>query len=88
MYINVGAIDPADGARIPTKRALREALVSGDIAFDQTALVHASGLPGIIRPEDIKEQHQLSVVGPDPYTNRKWYATVQIGRDGQLKVTA
>ena len=91
-YVNVGALD-RDARRIPTKAALKRAVNNDDIAFDQTAFPHDDGLPGLIEPADVYRAIEqtgneivLSVVGPDPYNRRMWYASVTIGRDGKLKV--
>lgn len=82
-YVNVGAID-SKGQRVPTKKALKE-LVAANldkpdaelIMFDQTSMIHSGGLPGNIVLRDLPEGHILSVVGPDPYRKRNWYANVE-----------
>lgn len=95
QYVNVGALYP-NGQRIPTKTALKTAAAEGNVAFDQTSAVHYGNLPGIIEPFDLasiarqrkdSEPIELSVVGPDPYNNRRWYAGVKIGKHGKLAVS-
>lgn len=84
-YVNVGSSLSATGVRVLTKKALKEALTVSESAvyFDGTSQMgpqfHGSG-------EELKEGTRLSVVGPDPYTSRKWYATVE-RINGKLKVS-
>jgi len=92
-YVNVGAMTP-DGTRLVTKAALKRATADGSVIFDQTAVVHYDALPGYIEVGDLlrlydqmDEAPVLSVVGPDPYSNRRWYANVKIGRDGKPTVS-
>lgn len=73
MYVNVGAF--INGQRAKTKRELKNAMLMAPetVLFDQTALlmegqfVHGNAIPPGVT---------LSVVGPNPYNNRKWYASV------------
>lgn len=84
MFINVGAY--ADNKRIITKTALKKMVKEspGILRFDQTSSLQDNGMPRIISLEmvtkaiesDGRTDIHLSVVGPDPYANRKWYATV------------
>jgi len=75
-YINVGA-SYAHGGRIQTKKALREELLSGNpVVFDSTSPLGPRNNEEIMST-DIGED-TLSVIGPDPFTNRKWYATVTV----------
>lgn len=81
-YINVGVF--INGMRPPSKKALREALRDAPetVIFDQTALIrnefNGGPIPGgtYITPPLIPAGTNLTVVGPDPYRNRKWYASV------------
>jgi hypothetical protein len=84
MWINSGAQD-LNGQRIKTKRALKAALAAdpSSVRFDATAL-NASGQ--IYRADELGFGDSLMVVGPDPYTSRKWYATVSRDLDGKIKV--
>lgn len=90
-YINVGArLDTGSGAppRITTKKALRDALRDnpGDVRFDNTHYPVADWQQKVYRADELPEGIKFSVCGPDPYTDRKWFATVQL-KDGQPKVT-
>lgn len=93
-YINVGATyDDGEGngpVRVATKTALRKALKEnpGDVVFDVTTgpALLPEGAATSYRGSEVPEGVTLSVVGPDPFTNRKWYASVQI-RNGKATVT-
>ncbi len=84
MFINVGA--SADGRRIKTKKQLKDMLrLAPDcVLFDTTSLIGKG--PGTYTPRTIPEGVKLSVIGPDPYRERKWYATVSRNADGTVKV--
>lgn len=86
-YINCGVW--VDGKRPPSKRALREALrqdAPEAVMFDQTALGpflrvvegrwFRTTLGTWFTADQIQDGDTLTVVGPDPYRNRKWYASV------------
>ena len=61
------------GARYKTKKELKQA-IGQPLHYIETSLF---GL-------EYEPDGKLSVVGPCPYTNRKWYAGV-IMRDGLIK---
>jgi hypothetical protein len=75
-YINVGAMTPM-GRRLPTKKSLKEAVENDSVAFDQTAMLQSGRVPGIFELKELPEGVVLSVVGPDPYEKRSWYASVE-----------
>lgn len=80
-YVNVGAID-RDGKRFKTKKAMKEAIESefelgSRVGFDQTAMLHSAQVPEVCTLGDLPEGVILSVVGPDPYSDRRWYANVE-----------
>lgn len=83
-FINVGAY--INGERPASKKALREALANApeSVRFDGTALLgeQFNGPPSTI-PAGVK----LSVAGPDPYTSRKWFATVEHKAGGGFKLS-
>lgn len=84
MFINVGALDSRRN-RFKTKKALATALAEDPtgVLFDRTSVYDAEpAIPG----DDIPEDAILSVVGPDPYGNRKWYANVRRGPDGSVRI--
>lgn len=75
-YIQVGATDRLTGNWIPTKKALKTALSQdpGSVVFDATspfAPWHGS-------VDMLTEGTTLSVIGPDPYNRRVWYASIKI----------
>lgn len=83
-YINCGVLDAVTRERITRKKRLKElaASVPAQLLFDPTSIYDqqclirgGSVLPGII----------LSVCGPDPYTNRRWWAQVRT-KDDKLVV--
>lgn len=86
-FINVGASD-AQGERIPTKAALKRALKEdpASVTFDRTAVVGPDKGAGPIKGDDLPANDKLTVVGPDPYTNRRWYATVYLNTHGNISV--
>jgi hypothetical protein len=84
-YINTGAY--IGTARAASKAALIRAMRADPtgVRFDRTAAVLDEGgaeLSGAEIPAGVR----LSVVGPDPYNNRKWYATVELTARG-VRVT-
>ncbi len=85
-FINVGA--SASGARIASKAALKRALASdpSTVTFDRTAAVGVDAGKPDIKGNALPEGDKLTVVGPDPYTNRRWYATVYVSSTGKITV--
>lgn len=83
VYVNAGAY--VAGARPRTKKALREALATapGSVIFDTTAAFNPFAH---YRATEIPAGVTLSVVGPDPYAKRSWYASVTF-RDGRLVIS-
>jgi hypothetical protein len=75
-YVNCGAY--VDGKRPATKAALRKALAENpaSVEFDGTSEMGPQyyDLSGVNVPEGVS----LTVVGPDPYRKRNWYATVKV----------
>lgn len=75
-FVNVGAY--IDGNRPKSKKVLKEALRDAPetVRFDRTAAVGPdAGQPDIMGNE-LPAGDTLTVVGPDPYTARTWYASV------------
>jgi hypothetical protein len=83
-WINVGAYIGDD--RAASKAALKRALASAPhtVTFDATSELSAG--PAGYRGDDVPAGVNLSVVGPDPYTSRKYYATVTRKADGTPKL--
>ncbi len=94
-YINVGAFtgDPDNRVRFKSKAALKRLLLGdknnaaapGEVLFDNTATGVGPG-DELYRGDDLPPTGtKLTVVGPDPHTDRKWYATVEL-RDGKVTI--
>jgi hypothetical protein len=83
-FYNCGAFGP-NGSRIKSKKQLKELLKADPkgVYFDGTGLFDAtSGYRGHEIPVGLK----LSVVGPDPYSQRNWYASIERRDNGTYKV--
>ena len=83
-YANCGAF--INGRRPASKKALKEAL------RDAPATVEFDGTSGMgpqcpATPDAIPAGLKLQVTGPDPYTKRVWYATVERTGTGALRVS-
>jgi hypothetical protein len=74
MYWNCGAFD-ASGKRVPNKKTLRELLATDpdSVSFDKTAIFDGAGT---VKIKEVPEGVTLSVVLPDPYRDRRFYASV------------
>lgn len=88
-WINAGA--SFDGRRVKTKAELKRLLKAEpqNVTFDTTGnfprreeIVTASDLGN--RPN--ADSESWSIVGPDPYSDRRWYATVTVNRLKNLVV--
>lgn len=80
-YINTGAY--VNGIRPKSKKALREAMAAdpSTVSFDRTAIGFDGS--GYQAPA---EGISIQVTGPDPYNDRRWYATVTV-KNGVIKVS-
>ena len=85
-YVNVGAY--SDNQRIPSKAALKRMVKEspGIVRFDQTSALGNNGMPKLIALTMLTPGITLSVVGPDPYESRKWYANVEF-KNGKIVVS-
>jgi hypothetical protein len=83
-YINCGVSDTVSGERIRTKKHLKELAASepAQLLFDPTSVFDKQGS---IRGDTVPADASLSVCGPDPYNERKWWAQVTL-KDGKLSV--
>jgi hypothetical protein len=82
MFVNVGVKHRSDGSDIPTKRALLGALSTNP---DDVVVYGTSDFqPFTGSAADLDIGVKYSVTGPNPYTNRKWYATMQKTADGRI----
>lgn len=84
-FINVGAY--VDGKRPKSKKALKEALrdIPSKVRFDRTS-IHDHKTSDIWG-DNIPAADILTVVGPDPYVDRRWYASVVRRTDGLVKLS-
>jgi hypothetical protein len=89
-WINVGAYfdNGTSKARVASKAELDRHLRDnpGDVEFDNTAM-HMGPGDAKYRASEIPGGLKFQVCGPDPYTNRKWWATVELV-DGKPEVTS
>jgi len=72
-----------NGQRCQTKKALKEAAAQGRvISIECTSMF--GGYDG--DSKDAPVGKTFTVVGPDPYRSRKWYANIKRQEDGTIKV--
>lgn len=87
MFVNVGARDFTTKEDYPTKRALKQAIMDKP---DNVFFYGTSVIPGTVLDtgtvDILGKGVKYSVTGPNPYTNRKWYATVEIKENGTIYV--
>lgn len=84
MYVNVGAKELPGKKDFPSKAALKRAIQADPTKVYFYPTSDFAGNPGTV---DILDKGvKYSVVGPNPYNSRKWYATVEITQSGQIKV--
>ena len=91
-YINAGAIDKMTRKRIKTKAALKRLLKvePQNVIFDTTSEFPNAEYEQVASDLGNRPHHAdeaWSIVGPDPYSDRKWYATVRTNRLGNLVVS-
>jgi uncharacterized ferredoxin-like protein len=84
-YVNVGVQYIGNGSDIPTKTALKRAIA------DEPSNVRIYSTSGFSEQYDdiatnVVVGVKYSVTGPNPYTNRKWYATVEKAPNGKITV--
>lgn len=74
-YINVGAGDISTNKGFPTKKALKDEITANptNVWFYGTS----DFTPFKGNATELVVGYKYQVTGPDPYTNRKWYATVE-----------
>ena len=78
MYVNVGARDISTNADIKTKSDLKGRIGN----YPQTVEFYVTDAFGpnagkTVMADNLDNGVKYSVVGPNPYTSRKWYATVE-----------
>ncbi len=85
MYVNVGAKHYSSGHDIATKSGLKKMIQENP----DKVLLYTTSLFGnqfTKKATELDTGVKYSVVGPNPYNNRKWYATVEKRTDGKVTV--
>jgi len=88
QYVNVGARDVNTNTDIPTKKELK-----GRIATYPTKVeLYVTDAFGpkadkAYIADNLEIGVRYSVAGPNPYTSRKWYATIEKLPNGTIKVS-
>ena len=74
------------GQRPVSKVAIKRAVAAGDV--DQVS-IEATSMMGneYDGPLDEAPVGRINFVGPDPYTKRNFYGTINVAADGSIKVT-
>lgn len=77
-FVNVGAL--IKGQNVKSKKALREALATSPetVTFYATGLGEPEQIKGDELPARLADGDKLTAVGPDPYTERRWYAQIEL----------
>jgi len=84
MYVNVGVSNRSDGTDIPTKTALKAAIAANP---DNVVVYGTSDFsPFTGSADNLVIGVKYTVTGPNPYTSRKWYATVEKLQNGKITV--
>lgn len=86
MYVNVGAKVMPGNSDIPSKKALKACIAAnpGDVVLYDTSELST---PGTRTCSYLDVGVKYTVVGPNPYTSRKWYATVEKLPNGTIRVS-
>jgi len=83
-YVNVGVQNRSDGKDIPTKAALKRAIEANP--DDVVVYGTSDHTPFTGSADNLVIGVKYSVTGPNPYNNRKWYATVEKLQNGKITV--
>lgn len=76
-----------EGGRYKTKKALKEAVRDGENpVLEVTSMFLSPGEPTSIPFDELVEGKTYTIVGPDPYRARNWYANA-VRRGGSIKVS-
>lgn len=87
MYVSVGARDSSDKSDYKTKKALRVEL-EDKLSNVEFYSIEAIG-PNVDKAwyaDKLDIEVKYFVTGPNPYTSRKWYATVERLPNGRVTV--
>ena len=84
-FVNVGARDISTNAVFKTKKELKDRIA----VYPQTVEFYATSdfTPFGDTADNLEIGVKYSVVGPNPYTNRVWYATVEKLANGTIRVS-
>lgn len=90
LYINAGATH-STGQRVKTKAELKRTLRATPhaVIFDTTSNWPAAEERVVASDLGNRTNHKIEswqICGPDPYNDRKWYATVTVNHLGNLVV--
>ena len=86
-FTEVKSTDRAGGL-FASKAALRRAYDAdpGSVRFDSVSPM-GTQFNGYVRtPEDLPAGLKLTLVGPDPFTDRRWYGTLEV-KNGKVKIS-
>lgn len=85
-FVNVGATYLRGFLDIPTKKALKDAFKTdpANVVLYTTSLFSADTTHN---GSELDVGTKYSVVGPNPYNSRKWYATVEKLPNGTIRVS-
>lgn len=88
-YVNVGVRDTS-GQDIPTKAALKRMIADdpSSVLIYQTSYGFENYWPDRTYVADLSESDKYSVAGPNPYTSRKWFATIAFNAKTQKWVVS
>lgn len=85
QYVNGGVYWGQGYTPVSTKKALREAVAIGKRVYFYGTSELGPRYEGYL--DEVPVGVSLSVVGPNPYTNRRWYAQVSRSKEGKVKVS-
>lgn len=89
MFIEVGAIQTRSGAFFPSKAAIKRAWAAdpASVTFCAVGDVVGNQFNGPVTcPDDLPAGVKLTVVGPNPFSDRRFYGTVQI-KNGKVVIS-
>lgn len=84
-YVEVGVRDNDCNSVVPTKKALKERLLSNPASLTFTT-VSAFAPKQHLKGTELDHTVKYTVVGPDVDNSRKWYATVEFNQMGRIVV--
>lgn len=84
-FLNVGAMYNNPKQDVPTKTELKRALQSdaASVLFYTTSAFDGDK---VLKGTELDHTVKYVVAGPNPYKNRKWFATVEFGHTGRIVV--